>query len=87
MLKAIERGRREPGFERYIIAASDTVMTRPNDELVGEVFPGVEIRGDLGVNNTLLSIDKARARLGFEPEHSWRNGASTRASLGAMPVE
>jgi len=72
VLKAIERGRREPGFESYIIAAADTVMTRPNAELVAEVFPGVEIRGDLGVNTTLLSIDKARSLLGFDPAYSWR---------------
>ena len=61
-----------PGFEAFIIANSDTVMSRPNDELVAEVFPGVEIRRDLGVNDTLLSIDKARRMLGFEPRHSWR---------------
>jgi len=61
-----------PGFEAFIIANSDTVMSRPNDELVGEVFPGVEIRRDLGVNDTLLSIDKARRMLGFEPRYSWR---------------
>ena len=72
VLKAIQRGQREPGFERYIIAAADTVMSRTNTELVNEVFPGVEIRGDLGVNDTLLSIEKARALLGFEPEYSWR---------------
>ncbi|QAY73024.1 NAD(P)-dependent oxidoreductase [Agromyces protaetiae] len=63
----------KPGFERYVIAAADTVMSRPNAELVAEVFPGVEIRGDLGVNDTLLSIDKARRELGFAPKHSWRD--------------
>ncbi|WP_395245627.1 NAD-dependent epimerase/dehydratase family protein [Agromyces sp. MMS24-K17] len=63
----------KPGFERYVIAAADTVMTRPNAELVAEVFPGVELRGDLGVNDTLLSIDKARRELGFDPQHSWRD--------------
>ncbi|WP_243074383.1 NAD(P)-dependent oxidoreductase [Microbacterium sp. SS28] len=62
-----------PGFDRFIIAAADTVMTRPNGELVAEVFPGVELKGDLGVNDTLLSIDKARRVLGFEPRHSWRD--------------
>ncbi|MRG60063.1 SDR family NAD(P)-dependent oxidoreductase [Agromyces sp. CFH 90414] len=62
-----------PGFERYIVAAADTVMTRPNEELVAEVFPGVELRGDLGVNDTLLSIDKARRELGYVPAHSWRD--------------
>jgi nucleoside-diphosphate-sugar epimerase len=63
----------EPGFDRFIIAAADTVMTRPNAELVAEVFPGVETRGDLGTNATLLSIAKARRVLGYEPRHSWRD--------------
>ncbi|GAA4166896.1 NAD(P)-dependent oxidoreductase [Gryllotalpicola daejeonensis] len=62
-----------PGFERFVIASPDTVMTRPNAELVAEVFPGVEVRGELGVNDTLLSIEKARRLLGYEPRHSWRN--------------
>jgi len=62
-----------PGFERFIIAAADTVMSRPNAELVAEVFPGVEVRGDLGEHDTMLSIDKARRLLGFEPQHSWRD--------------
>jgi UDP-glucose 4-epimerase len=62
-----------PGFEAYIIAAADTVMSRPNAELVAEVFPGVQLRGDLGVNDTLLSIDKARRMLGYAPQHSWRD--------------
>jgi len=65
------------GFDRFIIAAADTVMSRPNSELVAEVFPSVPLARDLselGDNETLLSIDKARRVLGFEPEHSWRNG-------------
>jgi UDP-glucose 4-epimerase len=62
-----------PGFDRFIIAAADTVMSRPNAELVAEVFPGVPIVRDLSVNDTLLSIDKARRVLGFDPQHSWRD--------------
>lgn len=65
-----------PGFDRFIIAAADTVMSRPNAELVAEVYPGVPVHGDLGVNDTLLSIAKARRVLGFEPEHSWRDHAT-----------
>lgn len=61
------------GFDRFIIAAADTVMSRPNDELVAEVFPGVPLKRDLGVNDTLLSIDKARRVLGYAPTHSWRD--------------
>ncbi|NYD68360.1 NAD-dependent epimerase/dehydratase family protein [Agromyces atrinae] len=73
--QAIERAleHASPGFDRFIIAAADTVMTRPNAELVAEVFPGVPVNGDLGVNDTLLSIDKARRVLGFDPQHSWRD--------------
>lgn len=61
------------GFDRFIIAAADTVMSRPNAELVAEVFPGVPLKRDLGVNDTLLSIDKARRVLGYAPTHSWRD--------------
>jgi len=75
---ALENAR--PGFDRFIIAAADTVMSRSNAELVAEVFPGVEVRGDLGVNDTLLSIDKARRVLGFEPRHSWRDEVTDAAA-------
>lgn len=68
---ALERAR--PGYDRFIIAAADTVTTRPNAELVAEVFPGVPLRGELGEHDTLLSIDKARRLLGYAPKHSWRD--------------
>jgi nucleoside-diphosphate-sugar epimerase len=61
------------GREIFIIAAADTVMTRPNAELVAEVFPGSEITGEVGANETLLGIGKARRLLGFDPQHSWRD--------------
>ena len=62
-----------PGFETFIIAAADTVMTRSSVELAAEVFPGVEVVRDVGEHETLLSIDKARRLLGYEPQHSWRD--------------
>lgn len=61
-----------PGFDRFIIAAADTVTTRPNVELLAEVFPDVPVHGDLGVDDTMLSIAKARRLLGYDPQHSWR---------------
>jgi len=70
VLKALELD--STGFDRFIIAAADTVMTRPNAELVAEVFPGVRVARELGEHDTLLSIDKARRVLGYRPEHSWR---------------
>lgn len=61
------------GFEAFIIANADTVMTRSNAALMAEVFPGVETRPTPSSNATLLSIDKARRLLGYDPQHSWRN--------------
>ena len=69
--KALENA--PAGFDRFIIAAADTVMTRSNAELVAEVFPDVAVRGELGEHDTLLSIAKARRLLGFDPQHSWRD--------------
>ena len=69
--KALENGK--PGFEAFIIANADTVMSRSSADLAAEVFPAVKVTKDLGEHETMLSIDKARRLLGFEPEHSWRN--------------
>jgi nucleoside-diphosphate-sugar epimerase len=69
--KALEANR--TGAEVFIIANADTVMSRPNAELAAEVFPDVPLAADVGPNETLLSIDKARQLLGYEPRHSWRD--------------
>jgi nucleoside-diphosphate-sugar epimerase len=61
------------GCEIFVIANADTVMERSNAGLLTECFPDVEIRGEIGPNDTLLSIDKARRLLGYEPQHSWRD--------------
>jgi nucleoside-diphosphate-sugar epimerase len=59
------------GADAFIIAAADTVMNRPSAELMAEVYPGVELRA-VGEYETLLSIEKARRVLGYEPAFSWR---------------
>lgn len=64
------------GFETYIIAAADTVMECDSASLVAETFPTVDIRRALPGRSTLLSIDKARRMLGYEPEHSWRDAGA-----------
>jgi nucleoside-diphosphate-sugar epimerase len=64
------------GADHFIIAAADTVMTRPNRELMADVFPEVPLIDGIGPFETLLSIDKARRVLGYAPAHSWRNAAS-----------
>ena len=74
VLRALENAK--AGFQAFIIAAADTVMGRTSSELAAEVFPNVRITKDLGAHETILSIDKARRLLGFEPEFSWRDQAS-----------
>ncbi|MHA7987538.1 NAD-dependent epimerase/dehydratase family protein [Rathayibacter sp. CAU 1779] len=61
------------GFEVFIIAAADTVSNRTNGELASAEFPNVPVARDLGEHDTMLSIDKARRLLGYDPQHSWRN--------------
>lgn len=61
------------GFEAYIIAAADTVMSRMNADLIAEVFPDVPVTGEIGERDTLLSIGKARRVLGYAPRYSWRD--------------
>jgi nucleoside-diphosphate-sugar epimerase len=60
------------GADNFLIAAADTCMPTSSARLMAEVFPDVEVRTELGEFETLLSIDKARSVLGYEPDHSWR---------------
>jgi nucleoside-diphosphate-sugar epimerase len=69
--KALESA--APGFDNFIIAAADTVMSRSSASLAAEVYPTVTVTKSLGEHETLLSIDKARRVLGYEPQHSWRD--------------
>lgn len=67
------------GAEVFIVAAADTVMNRPSADLMAEIYPNVELRDGVGEFGTLLSIEKARRLLGYEPAFSWRDaiGRST----------
>ena len=71
--RAIERAllTERSTYETYIIAAADTVMRRDSAELLAEEFPGVELARPVTGRETLLSIEKARAELGYAPQHSW----------------
>jgi nucleoside-diphosphate-sugar epimerase len=64
------------GAEVCIVAAADTVMTRPSADLMAEVFPNVPLRRQVSGRDTLLSIDRARRVLGYEPSHRWEDHVS-----------
>jgi len=59
------------GANVCIVAAADTVMTRPSADLMAEVFPSVQLRRPVKGRETLLAIDHARQLLGYEPAHRW----------------
>ena len=61
------------GARSYVIANADTVMTTPSRELLAGPVPGVKLTREIGEFETLMSIDRARRELGYEPQHSWRN--------------
>ena len=61
------------GTEVFVIANADTVTSQPSAKLAAEVYPGVPVTKELGEHETMLSIDKARRVLGYEPQHSWRD--------------
>ncbi len=60
------------GAEIFTIAAADTVMKQSSRELMAKAFPSVPVRPEIGAQETLLSIDKARRMLGYNPQHTWR---------------
>ena len=64
------------GADVFVIANADTVMSRSTSALLAEIFPGLPVRKNLGSNETLLSIEKARRVLGYEPQYSWHNPKS-----------
>jgi nucleoside-diphosphate-sugar epimerase len=67
--KALESTGR--GAEVFVVANAETVVRLPNRDLIEHCFPGTPLLGGLGPNDSLLSIEKARRLLGYEPQHHW----------------
>jgi nucleoside-diphosphate-sugar epimerase len=61
------------GKEVFVIASPDTVMSTPTAELVETHYRDLELKRPVEGHETLLSIDKARRILGFDPKHTWRD--------------
>lgn len=61
------------GANAFIVAAADTCMTTPSADLMARVYPDVPMTRPVAGHETLLSIDKARRLLGYDPTHSWRD--------------
>ena len=60
------------GAEVMTIAAVDTVMRQPNEELIAACYPGCMLLPGTGPHETLISIEKARRLIGYDPQWTWR---------------
>ena len=65
-----------PGFDSFVIANSDNVMTRSSADLMTEFFPDTEFRSPVDGTQSLISTEKAQRLLGWTPQHSWRDHVS-----------
>lgn len=59
------------GHHQYLIAAADTCMRTKNEDLVKACFPNIKYTPTAGDRDSLLSIDKARKELGYDPQYTW----------------
>ncbi|MCT7373652.1 NAD-dependent epimerase/dehydratase family protein [Chelativorans salis] len=66
------------GAHVFGIANADSVMSRSNEELLDEVYPGTMRKRPIEANESLISIDKAHKVLGYEPKYSWRDHVKAR---------
>ncbi|PRY10070.1 NAD-dependent epimerase/dehydratase family protein [Kineococcus rhizosphaerae] len=61
------------GFEVFNVANADMSVAATTQEVIDTFYAGVEVRREMGRDETFYSIDKARDLLGFSPQHSWRD--------------
>lgn len=63
------------GHEPFFIAAEDIRFDANTRELLQRFAPAVQIRGPLLESASVISIDKAKRMLGFQPVSSWKTAA------------
>ncbi|WP_211357371.1 NAD-dependent epimerase/dehydratase family protein [Nocardioides rubriscoriae] len=61
------------GYQVFNVANADLSVAATNAEVRDRFYAGVEVRREMGRDETFYAIDKARDLLGYEPRHSWRD--------------
>lgn len=62
------------GHEAFFLSAADTTADPPTARLVEAFHPDLECRRSFEGREALIDTSKARKRLGWQPELSWRDG-------------
>lgn len=59
------------GKDEFFITNDETVMRTPSAELLDRHFPNIERRKAFSGNEVLISNEKAKHVLGYQPQHHW----------------
>jgi nucleoside-diphosphate-sugar epimerase len=61
------------GYQVFNVASADMSVAATTQEIRDRFYDKVEVRRQMGRDETFYAIDKARDLLGYEPRHSWRD--------------
>jgi nucleoside-diphosphate-sugar epimerase len=61
------------GYQVFNVANADMSVAATTQEIRDRFYDGVEVRREMGRDETFYAIDKAVDLLGFAPQHSWRD--------------
>ncbi|NNE87215.1 MAG: NAD(P)-dependent oxidoreductase [Silicimonas sp.] len=61
------------GYEVFNVSNDDMSVGITSDQVIGQFYQDVEVRGEMGADETFFSNKKAKTMVGFQPKHSWRN--------------
>ncbi|WP_411284670.1 NAD-dependent epimerase/dehydratase family protein [Lapillicoccus sp.] len=61
------------GYEVFNVANADMSVAATTSDVIEQFYDGVEVRREMGRDETFYAIDKAREMVGFDPQHSWRD--------------
>lgn len=61
------------GYEVFNVSNDDMSVGITSDEVIKRFYQGVEVRSDMGADETFYSNKKAKEMVGFAPKHSWRD--------------
>ncbi len=73
------------GYEVFNVANADLSVAASTQEIRDRFYDGVEVRREMGRDETFFAIDKARALLGYEPLHSWRDVLPVDGAVAPRP--
>jgi len=61
------------GYEVFNVSNDDMSVRITSDEVMSRFYQGVEVRGEMGADETFFSNKKAKKLVNFAPRHSWRD--------------